>query len=106
MNDPTNRQVQPFASFIPASCPWARNRDNFDQEVGFSVGGFTVGHRASVGFTKAIATIVGIKDDGGRRKVTIEFDEPQPVDVPEGATARRFELDFRTIKSTWFEGCF
>lgn len=75
----------------------------YDQAVGFSLGGFTVGHRAAVGFTKAVATIVGIKDDGDRRKVTVEFDESQPVDVPEGATAKRFELDFRAIKSTWFE---
>lgn len=75
----------------------------FDQKVGFTLGGFTVGHRATVGFTKAIGTIVGIHDEGSRRKVTVEFDEPQPVDAPAGATATRFELDFRAIQSTWFE---
>lgn len=32
MNDPTNRQVQPFASFIPSEVPvtWVRNQENFE----------------------------------------------------------------------------
>lgn len=30
MNDPTNRQVQPFCSFIPTSCYQVRNQDNFE----------------------------------------------------------------------------
>lgn len=49
----------------------------------------------------ATATIVGLKDDAGRTMVTIEYPEPQPVDVPEGTTTKRFTTDWFTISCTW-----
>lgn len=85
----------------PATIDRKLPEKRFDQSIGHTVGGFTVGHLATMSRSKAVGTIVGVKDESGRRLVTLEFDEPQPVDVPEGVTARRFELDFHNISSTW-----
>jgi hypothetical protein len=66
------------------------------------LGGFKVGHHATVGFTQAVGTIVAVREQaGGPVVVVVEFADPQPVDGPAGATATRFELDWRNIKSTW-----
>lgn len=73
----------------------------FNQPIGFSLGGFTVGNAATMTRCTAVGTIVGVEDRDGRRFVTIEFDEPQAVDVPEGATSKRFELTHTNITSTW-----
>lgn len=73
----------------------------FNQPIGFSLGGFTVGHAATMARCQAVGTIVGVEDRDGRRFVTVEFDEPQPVDAPERTTCKRFELMHTSITSTW-----
>lgn len=73
----------------------------FNQPIGFSLGGFTVGNAATMTRCTAVGTIVGVEERDGRRFVTIEFDEPQAVDAPEGATSKRFELTHTNITSTW-----
>lgn len=72
----------------------------FIQPIGYQLGGFTVGHAAMMNGSNAVGTIVGIEDVDGRRKVTLEFAEPQPTDVA-GVSCNRFELDFSSISSTW-----
>lgn len=72
-----------------------------NQRVGFQLGGFTVGHAATMTRCNAVGTIVGFEDRDGRRFVTVEFDEPQPVDWPEGSTSKRFELTHTNITATW-----
>lgn len=73
----------------------------FNQHVGFQLGGFTVGHAATMTRCNAVGTIVGVEDRDGRLFVTVEFEEPQPVDCPEGSTNKRFELTHTNITSTW-----
>lgn len=73
----------------------------FDQPLGTQLFGFTIGYRAKVSFTKAVGTIVGIRNESSEIKVTVAFDEPQPVDGPEGAAATRFDLGWRAIQATW-----
>lgn len=73
----------------------------YNQPIGCAVGGFTVGNAATMVRCQAVGTIVGVEDRDGRRMVTVEFDDPQPVDVPEGATSKRFELPHTSITSTW-----
>ncbi|CAB3753991.1 hypothetical protein [Paraburkholderia humisilvae] len=73
----------------------------YAQPIGHTVDGFTVGHLATMNCSKAVGTIVGIGNPVSRRTIILEFDEPQPVDAPEGVTSRRFELDCRSISSTW-----
>ena len=73
----------------------------FKQTNGYTLGGFTVGHAATICRCAAVGTIVGVDEREGRCIVTVEFDEPQPVDVPEGATSKRFELAHTAITSTW-----
>lgn len=75
----------------------------FNETIGFTVGGFTVGHKATMNGSKAVGTIAGISEDTGRMRILLAFPEPQPGDGPEGATATRFELDWRNISSTWRE---
>lgn len=72
----------------------------FNQPIGYQLGGFTVGHSAMMNGSKAVGTIVGVEDVDGRRKVTLEFAEPQATDV-DGVSCNRFELDFSSISSTW-----
>ncbi len=74
---------------------------NFNQPIGYTVDGFTVGHAATMCRSNAVGTIVGVEDRDGLCIVAVEFDEPQPVDVPEGATSKRFELARTAITSTW-----
>lgn len=74
----------------------------FHQRYGFAIGGFAVGNAAKMNGSFAVGTIIGIQaDGGGRTKVTIEFDTPQPVDIPEGSTSRRFEVDHCGLAATW-----
>ncbi|WP_194726424.1 hypothetical protein [Noviherbaspirillum malthae] len=73
----------------------------FDQPLGTQSFGFTTGYRAKVSFTKAVGTIVGVRNEGGEIKVTVAFGEPQQVDGPESATATRFDLGWRAIQGTW-----
>ena len=73
------------------------------QPVGYSVGGFTVGNLATMVRSKAVGTIIALGERDGQQTVTLEFEQPQPVDAPEGATATRFELSWRNISSTWAE---
>ena len=49
-----------------------------------------------------MGTIVGVEEYDGRLTVTLEFSEPQPTDV-DGVSSYRFELDFRSITSTWMK---
>lgn len=70
-------------------------------DPGQSIGGFVVGHCATVKRCAAIGTIAAVKQEGNAITVTVLYDTPQPVDAPEGATATRFELDWRWISSTW-----
>ena len=74
---------------------------NFNQPIGYTVDGFTVGHAATMCRSNAVGTIVGVEEREGRCIVTVEFDDPQPVDAPEGATSKRFELARTAITSTW-----
>ena len=71
------------------------------QPVGYSVGGFTVGNLATMVRSTAVGTIIALGERDGQQTVTLEFEQPQPVDAPEGATATRFELSWRNISSTW-----
>lgn len=73
----------------------------FEQPVGHTVGGFTVGHLATMNRSKAVGTIVKVEEGTRGLELTLEFAEPQPVDAPEGVTSRRFQLDWRNISSTW-----
>ncbi len=74
----------------------------FHQRYGFAIGGFAVGNAAKMNGSSAEGTIIGIQaHERGRTKITIEFDTPQPVDIPEGSTSRRFELDHRGLSATW-----
>ena len=69
---------------------------------GYACGGFVVGHRARVAFTREIGTIVElIEQDNKPLRLVIEFGTPQPVDVPDGAVSNRFEIDARTVTATW-----
>lgn len=63
--------------------------------------GFKIGRRATMAGSRAVGTIVAIGERNGEQTVTLEFDEPQPVDEPEGETSRLFELGWRKITSTW-----
>lgn len=76
-------------------------KNGWQKPIGYTVGGFTIGHLATMARSKAIGTIVDLGGRDGRLTVTLEFNEPQPVDAPEGATSRRFELDSRNVTSTW-----
>lgn len=68
-----------------------------------TMGGFTVGHKATVAFSKEPGTIVDLMTRGGRQMAIIEFRVAQPVDGPDGVTARRFEVGLLSITSTWKE---
>jgi hypothetical protein len=98
----TRRDSLPSGRGISSDQPKEKHVQ-YDQPIGTTVGGFTVGHRATVSFTKAIGTIVGVGVSDGTTMVTLDFAEPQPVDIPEGARTKRFFLDFKSIKSTWYE---
>lgn len=69
--------------------------------AGDTLGGFTVGHRATMRGNPTAGYIVGIREEGEVVRVLLDFAEPQPVDVPGGATSTRFELDYRKVTSTW-----
>lgn len=96
---------------VMASAPWQLNMDTgkveprpmlrYEQPIGTAIGGFVVGRYAKMNGNPNTGIIVGVKDEDGRVKVTVQFPEPQPLDGPEGATATRFELDWRNIASTW-----
>ena len=73
----------------------------YEQPIGTAIGGFVVGRYAKMNGNPNTGTIVGVKDENGRVKVTVQFPEPQPLDGPEGARSTRFELDWRNISSTW-----
>lgn len=73
----------------------------FEQAIGHSVGGFTVGHHATMSGSKAQGTIMGLKHENGQLTVSLFFEQPQPVDVPAGALCHRFGLHWRNITSTW-----
>jgi len=72
-----------------------------NQPIGYTAGGFTVGNLATMTRSTAVGTIIRLGQRDGRQTVTLEFAEPQPVDAPEGATSKRFDLDWRSITSTW-----
>lgn len=74
---------------------------NWTTQVGSELGGFTVGHCAKMNGNPAVARISGVREQAGQVRVLLEFKAPQPVDVPEGATSTRFDLDWRCISSTW-----
>lgn len=74
-----------------------------NETIGYTVGGFTVGHKATMNGSKAVGTIAGISEGEECTKIVLAFEEPQPVDVPEGATATRFELSWFNITSSWRE---
>lgn len=73
----------------------------YEQPVGTTIGGFAVGHHAKMNGNPNAGTIVGVKEENGRVRVTVQFPEPQPLDGPEGATSVRFEMDWRNVTSTW-----
>lgn len=75
-------------------------KPDFRQPVGTSVDNFTVGDLATMVRCHSVGVIIDVRPAGGRLLVTVEFARPQPVDVPEGAFASRFELDRRNITST------
>ena len=75
----------------------------FNQPQGFTIGGFTVGHAATMTRCMAVGTIVGLHETTQGQRVVVEFDEPQSVDAPEGATSQRFDLPAASITSTWIK---
>ncbi|MBK4735997.1 hypothetical protein [Noviherbaspirillum pedocola] len=77
------------------------NSIQFDQPIGHSVGGFTVGHQATMSSSKAQGTITGLKHENGQLIVSLFFAQPQPVDAPQGALCHYFHLNWRNITSTW-----
>lgn len=73
----------------------------FDQPAGTVVGGFKVGNLATMTRSSAVGVIVGAREEEGKRRVTVEFGIPQPVDAPDGAVANRFDLTHTNITSTF-----
>lgn len=69
--------------------------------AGYEVGGFTVGHVAKMNGNQSVARIVDLNDAQAGLLVTLEYECEQPVDAPEGATSRFFEVPARKISSTW-----
>lgn len=72
----------------------------FRKPAGYTIGGFTVGHAAKMSGNPNEATIVDVHNED-RLTVLLEFEEPQPVDVPEGATCRRISVPYTRVTSTW-----
>jgi hypothetical protein len=75
----------------------------FEQPIGHTVGGFTVGHLAKMKNRTAVGTIVEVVEGEVGPEITLEFAEPQPTDLP-GEMARRFQIGFDNIASTWMPG--
>ena len=67
--------AQPVQDMVPL------RQLKFNQPIGFELGGYTVGHAATMSRCNAVGTIVGVEESDGRRTVTLEFSEPQPTDV-------------------------
>ena len=88
--------AQPVQDMVPL------RQLKFNQPIGFELGGYTVGHAATMSRCNAVGTIVGVEESDGRRTVTLEFSEPQPTDV-DGVSSYRFALDYRSITSTWIK---
>lgn len=65
------------------------------------VGGFTVGHFAKMNRCFAVAVIKHVEQGESGPVITLEFEQPQLVDAPAGATSTRFIVDWRSISSTW-----
>ena len=74
---------------------------NTNKEIGYTRGGFTVGHHAKMSGCAAVGTITDISEHLDGLRITLTFEEPQPVDVPEGSTARVFSMGWRNITATW-----
>lgn len=76
-------------------------RHDLRKPAGYTIGGFTVGHNAKMNGNSAVAMIVDLKTIGDVLAVLLEFSEPQPLDVPEGATTRFIEVRSQLISATW-----
>lgn len=70
-------------------------------KAGATAGGFTVGHAAKRNGNPVAGLIVGVREENGVAYVLLRYLTPQPVDVPEGATATDFEVRAGGISCTW-----
>lgn len=65
--------------------------------------GLEVGRGATMTGNPNHGTIAEVFEENGTMHVTIEYDTPQPVDAPAGATATRFTMPARNVTSTWIK---
>jgi hypothetical protein len=68
--------------------------------AGFTFGGFTVGHRATMVGCNVAGLIIDLLPKGDKASIVLQFDSPQPVDAPQDATSTVFELPPTSITST------
>ncbi|CAJ4334978.1 Uncharacterised protein [Burkholderia pseudomallei] len=97
------RMVAAIGETWGTTAEWEKPQTRFEQSIGHTVGGFTVGHHATLNGSKVVGTIVKVVEGEVGPEITLEFDEPQPIDELR-VMVRRFHVDWRNIASTWMPG--